>query len=217
MGMTDPKSKQTSSDLTIEDIMDMQGDLETLDTQALDKLIEELIHLKKIASTHEEEITRLQAEQMTDPLTNVNTKRVLEQEIGRAIASARRYGRRSAVMIIDMDDFKSINTHFGRDVGDKVLTHVAGLLKQNIRPTDIVARTDGDEFAVLLNEIKTLEDTEMRTSDLLAMVTDTPCILKGRSVCVPARMGFCFFGVEKDVGEILSAAQADLKRRGSPS
>lgn len=101
--------------------------------------------LKK-ALEHEKELAR------TDPLTGVANGRyfitLAEMEINRA----RRYKHSFTVVYIDLDNFKTVNDHFGHSTGDALLRSVAHTIRNNIRATDIVGRLGGDEFAILLPE-----------------------------------------------------------------
>ncbi len=84
-----------------------------------------------------------------DPLTGLFNRRV-EQELERHVAEAGRYGAQGALLVLDLDDFKLVNDTLGHNAGDELLVSVAGLLKAQLRESDIVARLSGDEFAVLL-------------------------------------------------------------------
>lgn len=63
-----------------------------------------------------------------------------------------------SVLFIDLDNFKSINDQWGHDVGDQVLIEAARIIKNAIRPSDLVGRVGGDEFIALLKDIKDEED-----------------------------------------------------------
>ncbi|MEM1313072.1 MAG: EAL domain-containing protein [Pseudomonadota bacterium] len=92
-----------------------------------------------------------------DPLTGLPNRRYLERRVDEARAQARRLPRIGpalpqdsvALLLIDLDGFKSINDTLGHDAGDHVLRHVADLLSDNVRDTDFVARLGGDEFVIL--------------------------------------------------------------------
>ena len=85
-----------------------------------------------------------------DPLTGLVNRRRFEQELDRHVAHARRYGATGALLVLDLDDFKSVNDTLGHNAGDELIVSVAGLLKKQLRDSDIVARLGGDEYAVLL-------------------------------------------------------------------
>ncbi len=93
-----------------------------------------------------------QLEQMAyyDQLTDLPNRRLLEKIIEREYSSMQRYGHETAIMILDIDNFKNINDTYGHPVGDVVLQQLADLLKNNARESDTVARFGGEEFIILM-------------------------------------------------------------------
>lgn len=87
---------------------------------------------------------------VTDKLTGLWNRVKLDQGLHAQRASYAVYAETYAVMIIDIDNFKSINDNFGHNVGDTVLVDIAAVLRENIRPRDLVGRWGGEEFMVLL-------------------------------------------------------------------
>jgi diguanylate cyclase (GGDEF)-like protein/PAS domain S-box-containing protein len=85
-----------------------------------------------------------------DPLTGLLNRRRLEGELAQQVALAARYGNRAALVLLDLDDFKSANDSFGHGVGDELLKNIADVLRSRVRRSDLVARLGGDEFAILL-------------------------------------------------------------------
>jgi diguanylate cyclase (GGDEF)-like protein len=88
-----------------------------------------------------------------DALTGLLNRRRFEQELARHLAHVRRYGPEGAVLILDLDGFKPVNDRFGHAAGDRLLTRVAGVLRERLRVTDVLARLGGDEFAILLPRV----------------------------------------------------------------
>ncbi|MDQ6846720.1 MAG: GGDEF domain-containing protein [Candidatus Dormibacteraeota bacterium] len=85
-----------------------------------------------------------------DALTGLPNRVAFHEAVVRALARDPRDGRLSAVLFIDLDDFKRINDTMGHGVGDRVLVVVADRIRSSIRPVDVAARLGGDEFAVLV-------------------------------------------------------------------
>jgi diguanylate cyclase (GGDEF)-like protein len=86
----------------------------------------------------------------TDALTGIMNRRSLEQEATRLLARCSRTGETLAVMMIDVDHFKSINDRYGHLVGDQVLRHLTAIAENSIRTGDYLARYGGEEFCILL-------------------------------------------------------------------
>lgn len=84
-----------------------------------------------------------------DGLTGIFNRRSFEIEINDKIAEASRYGGGLALLMIDIDKFKSINDEFGHLLGDEVLRQVSTILKQNLRKVDLLCRYGGEEFVVI--------------------------------------------------------------------
>ncbi|MDP3877885.1 MAG: GGDEF domain-containing protein [Methylobacter sp.] len=94
--------------------------------------------------------TDLQKQASIDVLTGALNRRSLEQEADRLSARCLRTGDTLAVLMIDVDHFKSINDHYGHPVGDEVLKRLAALVQQTIRSDDYFARYGGEEFCIML-------------------------------------------------------------------
>jgi diguanylate cyclase (GGDEF)-like protein/PAS domain S-box-containing protein len=89
-----------------------------------------------------------------DPLTHLPNRLAFESQIEMAIRSCERDSRQVAVMLIDIDRFKTVNDTLGHHVGDDLLKSVASRLRDAVRASDIVARLGGDEFVVVLPDIE---------------------------------------------------------------
>ncbi len=87
---------------------------------------------------------------LVDPLTEVYNRRHLDKILHRETSRADRSNASLAVMLIDMDGFKSINTRFGHNVGDEAIREVARLLNGVFRRSDTVVRYGGDEFLIVM-------------------------------------------------------------------
>jgi len=87
-----------------------------------------------------------------DALTGLPNRATLRFEVDEALAGYHRAGVPFGLMLIDLDDFKTVNDTLGHQVGDALLTEISGRLASSLRPGDLVARLGGDEFAVLVHD-----------------------------------------------------------------
>ncbi|MCB1395126.1 MAG: diguanylate cyclase [Rhodobacter sp.] len=110
---------------------------------------------------------------ITDPLTGLYNRRYALAHLDRIARRARETGRRFAVMLLDLDRFKSVNDTYGHAAGDAVLETVAARLRDNLRPTDMVARIGGEEFLVALPEA-TLGTARIAAERLCRVVGEVP-------------------------------------------
>ena len=89
---------------------------------------------------------------MKDELTALPNRAYIFKALDNELARARRYSRNLSIVMVDLDNFKSVNDTFGHLFGDKVLTEIAGVLQGEIRRQDIVGRYGGEEFLIILPE-----------------------------------------------------------------
>lgn len=146
-----------------------------------------------------------------DPLTGIANRRVMWDCGQRAMGVARQKETKSvSLLMIDVDHFKSVNDRFGHGVGDQVLVGIAGILTEQIRDRDIVARVGGEEFMVLLPE--TEQEAAMTVADRLrSAVEQAPFPLEdGRTLFCTISIGLSLFDQDAENwdGLVLAADQA---------
>ncbi len=108
-----------------------------------------------------------------DALTGLHNRRFFHETLGREVARAHRYGRRLALVVFDLDDFKAINDRIGHLAGDAVLAEVAERVRSVVRSADIACRVGGDEFGIILPE-STLADAEQLSRRMQQAVASRP-------------------------------------------
>jgi len=114
-----------------------------------------------------------------DALTGLHNRRYFHETLAREVARAHRYGRRLALIVFDLDDFKAINDRIGHLAGDAVLAETAERVKDVVRSADVSCRVGGDEFSVILPE-STTGDADQLYHRLLGAVSSRPVGQAGR-------------------------------------
>ena len=142
-----------------------------------------------------------------DSLTGLGNRRRFEQEVEAEMARSRRQLTPGALLLIDIDHFKSVNDSFGHLAGDKVLKQIAEVLGDRLRESDSLARLGGDEFAILL------PDTGLREARLVAESL-TRAIREGTEAgevaAVTASIGVALFDGDPRLDVHTVIAEADL-------
>jgi diguanylate cyclase (GGDEF)-like protein len=160
----------------------------------------------------EEQIAKLKALALTDPLTGLPNRRFAELSLSGRLAEVRRHHRTLGVVFADIDRFKIVNDTYGHDVGDDVLRMVAGTLSRNVRRGGTATRFGGEEFVLLLPDADPAE---------LCMLAERLCMLVRRSsidlvsggeLSVTISMGAMFASEHDDVAGLLHRADQLLYR-----
>jgi len=112
---------------------------------------------------------KLRTQSLRDPLTGLYNRRYMEDALDRYVNLAERTGNSTAVVMIDLDNFKRLNDEHGHAKGDAVLRDVAAQLVGGLRPSDVVARYGGEELMVILPGC-TLEGASMKAESLRARI-----------------------------------------------
>ena len=120
-------------------------------------LLTELAGNIAFAIDHLDKQERLNYLAFYDPLTRLPNRRLLMDRLQHAMVSSVRTRRQGALLLIDLDNFKTLNDTLGHQVGDQLLQHIAQRLEACVREGDTVARLGGDEFVVILENLS--EDT----------------------------------------------------------
>jgi diguanylate cyclase (GGDEF)-like protein len=96
-----------------------------------------------------------------DALTGLRNRRYFHETLHRECARGQRYGRRLALLVLDVDDFKAVNEQVGHLAGDAVLAETAARVRAVLRASDIACRVGGDEFGIILPEAGINEATQL--------------------------------------------------------
>lgn len=163
-------------------------------------------------------IARKQAEQdlrfvaTHDPLTALPNRTMFGERLSQALAQARRYNRRLALLFVDLDGFKVVNDTFGHDAGDVLLREIGGRLRACLREGDVIGRIGGDEFVVLIEEFNDAERLALVAQKILDTVA-RPVVVRGQECQVTSSVGISTYPQDgKDSQALLRSADSAMYR-----
>ena len=175
------------------------------------------IHTKRKASKNEIEFLAY-----FDPLTNLPNRSSFKESLNLAITEAAENDTMGAVLFMDIDEFKRINDTLGHDSGDELLKQISKAMAQHMRqgdtfdPTnrfktrDIVSRLGGDEFTVLLTDIKDVNSVAIVANRILQHISQA-FYLNGHEVHITSSIGIAFFPQDgNDVDKLLKNADTAM-------
>ncbi len=145
-----------------------------------------------------------------DPLTGLLNRRKFEAELDRHVEHVKRYGAEGAVLVLDIDHFKTINDTLGHNAGDQLIVSIATILRERLRASDILARLGGDEFAVLLPKADR-DEAEQVAQAIVSAIRSNTSLIGGERKKVTTSLGIAMFSteVEQLTGETI-LIEADL-------
>lgn len=158
-----------------------------------------------IVTLLEEQIMESEHLAYHDALTGLPNRRLLQDRLLQAMAHAARSGRKVAVLLLDLDDFKGVNDTFGHSIGDGVLQEVVGRLSARLRAADTLARTGGDEFTVI-SEVSDTQGAQTLVWALEAALL-LPLRVERRTVKLGVSVGFALYPDDAtDPGDLCALA-----------
>jgi diguanylate cyclase (GGDEF)-like protein/PAS domain S-box-containing protein len=168
---------------------------------------------RKVAQrTAELEEAKARAQHLADhdALTGLPNRRLLEDRLTQALALSHRNRKSSAVMFVDIDRFKTINDSLGHAVGDALLRVVAGRLVDQLREGDTICRIGGDEFVVVLPEIKRSSDVAHVAHKVIEQLSQ-PVIVEERELLVTCSIGIAVYPEDgRDAETLIRNADAAM-------
>ena len=148
----------------------------------------------------------------TDPLTGLANRRAFLRALTRRASALQRGGGRFALAVVDLDGFKPINDTFGHATGDAVLQQIGGRLGGAMGSAVLIARTGGDEFALLLPKTRSAEAARSVGAGICAALQE-PFFVEGREFRISGCCGLTILGPgDCDVAEALIRADTALYR-----
>jgi diguanylate cyclase (GGDEF)-like protein/PAS domain S-box-containing protein len=153
-----------------------------------------------------------------DELTRLANRALFLNRVGHTVARVPRGRHPSAVLFLDLDDFKKVNDSLGHAVGDELLVATAARLTTCVRPGDTIARLGGDEFAVLLEDVDGMGDVEV-VAERISSAVSAPFHLSGRDVFVGVSIGIASMTMGDSPDDVLRNADlamyfAKSRRKG---
>lgn len=168
------------------------------------EIIEQEVFERTAQLNHANELLRKEVEQrakneerirvlaMYDALTGLANRSLIIDRLQRTTARMHRTGGTSALLYIDLNNFKPINDRFGHQAGDQALQQVAERLQLCLREVDTAGRIGGDEFVVILQDLAKREDVELVVERVIAAM-DEPVLLDGQEYYdLGISVGVCF-------------------------
>ncbi len=159
-------------------------------------LLEEQIEHNKFLALHDE-------------LTGLPNRRLFQDRLTGALERARRNRSHTALLLVDLDQFKQVNDTLGHHTGDQLLKRVGTVFSDRVRRSDTVARTGGDEFSVILDDPTSREDAERVAKSLIELLSE-PLKLGNQTLRIGASIGVAVFPDDASDTEGLCIA-ADLR------
>jgi diguanylate cyclase (GGDEF)-like protein/PAS domain S-box-containing protein len=141
------------------------------------------------AKQHQQNLERMAYH---DSLTQLPNRTLLSDRLHQAFSRAERTGELLAVCCLDLDGFKPVNDSLGHEAGDHLLIQLAERMNKCLRESDTVARTGGDEFALLLNGMVNAEECKLTLERLLTAIR-APYLVAGESVTISSSIGYTLF------------------------
>lgn len=153
---------------------------------------------------------RLNHMAMYDELTGLPNRTLFRDRLSLAMAQASRHGHNIGLLLIDLDNFKTINDTLGHAVGDELLKRVGDSIRSLLREEDTVARLGGDEFVVVLQNASQPVDLDTAAARILRAIS-TPMMVEGNQLYINASMGITVYpGDGEDYGAMLRNADTAM-------
>ncbi len=189
----------TAQQLLVDSLRDNERVLET----RVEQRTQELAEVNTVLRQREQQLVDLLHH---DTLTGAATRILFEDRLTQAMARCSRNQRLVALMLIDLDGFKAVNDTYGHDAGDAVLIEVTRRFKNVLRGSDTVGRLGGDEFILIIDELKSPDDV-VGIAEKILREAALPVAFKGHSLSVGASVGIAFCPLDaKEMNALLKAA-----------
>lgn len=146
-----------------------------------------------------------------DPMTGLANRRDIMEKTEREFSRAERHQRTFSMMLVDLDNFKRVNEHYGYNAGDDVLVEVARVLMSCIRSEDVCARWGGQEFLILLTETN-LDGALVLALKVNNSISMTEFKAQKPGIRITASVGLCEYQSGRTLQDLISLADQALQK-----
>lgn len=171
----------------------------------------ELASSQEILAAQKQQIEALRTAVRIDGLTQLANRRYFDEKLDEMIGFHQRYNEPLSLVMIDLDDFKTINDTFGHQSGDRILKGVAFKIKSALRESDFLARFGGDEFALILIKANAQAAADVAWK-LCSTMQESRFLLDNKEFKVTISVGVAEAGREESAESLLKRADAALYR-----
>jgi diguanylate cyclase (GGDEF)-like protein len=144
-----------------------------------------------------------------DPLTRLLNRRGMEDALQVTLAHATRHHQPTSALMVDIDHFKQVNDSFGHEVGDKVIRQVADSLNRLSRTSDVVARTGGEEYLLVLPDTG-LDAARVLAERIRSTIGDHPLVVENQRIKVTVSVGVACMEGDTNLDELAQEADRAL-------
>jgi len=154
-----------------------------------------------------------------DQLTDLPNRRFYDERLSLALQRAAQMDGMTALLVLDLNDFKKINDSYGHGAGDKVLITVAKRMRDTLRETDMVARLGGDEFVAVLEDVRSTQQVT-KIANKLSQALEQPVSVRQHQLNFSVSIGIAVFPLDgrqkPELEEQADKAMYQAKKRGIP-
>jgi diguanylate cyclase (GGDEF)-like protein len=173
--------------------------------QAIMTLMQEVESLRAEVERANSRLAHMERLADQDTLVPIPNRRAFVREMSRVISYNERYNAVSSLVYIDLNDFKEINDKHGHAAGDAALLHVASVLAENLRESDMLGRLGGDEFGVILSHTDA-DQALIKGRQLAQAIMNSPVEHGGEQLRISASYGITTFRQGQSAQEAMEAA-----------
>lgn len=181
----------------------------SLNSETLLSKVKNAIEKQQLLNEIEKQKQQLHKLAYQDPLTGLLNRRSFEQSLDNTLSYAKRHAKTVALLLIDVDHFKSVNDSYGHQMGDELLVKIAEILRSCVRKEDLITRIGGDEFAIALTDIRHKFDAGRVAKKIIDLLSK-PIVLGKVKVYIGASIGIATTSEKHLTDEALLLKYADI-------